>query len=102
LQRILGAQAHRFPELFNEAFEEGTGPTVDCLCDVFKRASASGAVAIADTRRAAIAFLSLVVSGPARVIVSGNRLDQREINRRIHFAVTLFLNGARPRKLDTA
>jgi TetR/AcrR family transcriptional regulator, mexJK operon transcriptional repressor len=97
LQRILTAQAHRFPELFNEAFEEGTGPTIEFLCDLFKRANTGGTLAISDPQRAAVAFLSLVVSGPARVIVSGNVLDQREINRRIRFAVELFLNGVRPR-----
>ncbi|HET8882301.1 MAG TPA: TetR/AcrR family transcriptional regulator, partial [Solimonas sp.] len=29
LQRILAAQAYRFPELFNAAFEEGAGPVVE-------------------------------------------------------------------------
>jgi TetR/AcrR family transcriptional regulator, mexJK operon transcriptional repressor len=97
LQRILSAQAYRFPELFNEAFEEGAGPTVDFLCELFKRGNASGETAISEPQRAAVAFLSLAVSGPARVIVSGNTLDEREISRRIRFAVGLFLNGARPR-----
>jgi len=35
LQRILSAQSNRFPELFNAAFEEGAGPTVRFLSDLF-------------------------------------------------------------------
>jgi TetR/AcrR family transcriptional repressor of mexJK operon len=100
LQRILSAQAYRFPELFNEAFEEGAGPTIDFLCELFKRGNVRGQVDIDEPRRAAVAFLSLAVSGPARVIVSGNALDDREINKRIRFAVALFLNGVRPRVGD--
>ena len=44
-------------------------------------------------QRAATAFLSLVVGGPARVIVSGNKLDATEVETHIRFAVDLFLRG---------
>jgi TetR/AcrR family transcriptional repressor of mexJK operon len=97
LQRILSAQSYRFPELFSAAFEEGTGPTIDCLCDLFVRYSARGEINVTEPRRAAMAFLSLVVGGPARVIVSGNVLDEKEIATRVSFAVGLFLDGVRPR-----
>jgi AcrR family transcriptional regulator len=97
LQRILSAQSHRFPELFNEAFEEGVGPTIEFLCEQFQQANARGEIAVSSLQRTAVAFLSLVVSGPSRIIVSGNALDDREISRRIQFAVNLFMNGVRPR-----
>lgn len=97
LQRILGAQSFRFPELFNESFERGAGPVIDVLCALFARYSARGEVEIADPQRAAVAFLSLVVSGPARLIVAGNELDEVEVEARIRFAVGLFLNGVRRR-----
>ena len=93
LQRILSAQSYRFPELFNDAFEEGTGPTVSFLSDLFARYTAAGEIDVTEPRRAATAFLSLVVGGPARVIVSGNRLDRREMETHIRFAVDLFLRG---------
>lgn len=93
LQRILSAQSYRFPELFNAAFEEGTGPTVGFLCDLFARYSSQGEINVKEPQRAATAFLSLVVGGPARVIVSGNKLDEKEIDRHIRFAVGVFLNG---------
>ena len=93
LQRILSAQSYRFPELFNDAFEEGTGPTIDFLCDLFMRHSAQGEINVTEPHRAATAFLSLAVGGPARVIVSGNRLDGKEVEKHIRFAVNLFLRG---------
>ncbi|HYP62920.1 MAG TPA: TetR/AcrR family transcriptional regulator [Acidocella sp.] len=97
LQRILGAQSFRFPELFNESFVRGAGPVIEVLCDLFARFGASGEIDVVDPQRAATGFLSLVVSGPARVIVSGNVLDEAEIEARIRFAVGLFLNGVRRR-----
>ena len=93
LQRILTAQSYRFPELFNAAFEEGTGPTVSFLSDLFVRYSKLGKISVTEPPRAATAFLSLVVGGPARVIVSGNRLDATEVETHIRFAVDLFLRG---------
>jgi hypothetical protein len=48
---------------------------------------------VTEPQRAATAFLSLVVGGPARIIVSGNKLDDREIETHIRFAVGLFLRG---------
>ena len=93
LQRILSAQSYRFPELFNAAFEEGAGPTISFLRDLFARYHAQGTINVTEPRRAATAFLSLVVGGPARIIVSGNRLDDTEIEKHVRFAVGLFLVG---------
>lgn len=97
LQRILAAQSHRFPDLFNAAFARGAGPTIDFLRDLFARHQARGEISVADPDRAAIAFLSLVVSGPARLIVAGSPLSEDEIEARISFGVELFLNGIRTR-----
>src|SRR5882724_1844134 len=97
LQRILSAQSYRFPELFNAAFEQGAGPTVSFLSDLFVRYSARGEVNVTEPQRAATAFLSLVVGGPARIIVSGNKIDDTEIEKHIRFAVDLFLVGIRRR-----
>lgn len=97
LQRILTAQSHRFPDLFDMAFEQGTGPAIDVLEDLFVEARARGEIVAGDSRRTAVAFLSLVVSGPARMIVSGAAMDEQEMDARIDFAVSLFLHGVRPR-----
>lgn len=100
LQRILGAQSFRFPELFNEAFEVGVGPVIDVLCDLFARHTAHGEINVAEPQRASVAFLSLAVSGPARILVSGNVLDEAETEARIRFAVSLFLDGIRRRQAN--
>jgi TetR/AcrR family transcriptional regulator, mexJK operon transcriptional repressor len=97
LQRILGAQSYRFPELFNAAFEQGAGPTMRFLTDLFARYHAQEIIDVSEPRRAATAFLSLVVGGPARSIVSGNKLENAEIERHIRFTVSLFLVGVRRR-----
>jgi len=97
LQRILSAQSYRFPELFHAAFEQGAGPAIDFLADLFERHTASGEIDVAEPQRAAAAFLGLVVGGPARLIVSGNMPDESEIETRIRFATGLFLNGVRRR-----
>jgi TetR/AcrR family transcriptional regulator, mexJK operon transcriptional repressor len=41
--------------------------------------------------------MSMVVSGPVRIIVAGGAVSDTEIDERIAYAVRLFLNGARPR-----
>jgi TetR/AcrR family transcriptional repressor of mexJK operon len=97
LQRILSAQSYRFPELFNAAFEQGAGPTVSFLSDLFVRYTTQGEINVTEPQRAAAAFLSLAVGGPARIIVSGNKLDDTEIEKHIRFAVDLFLVGVRRR-----
>ena len=93
LQRILSSQSYRYPELFHAAFDEGTGPTVAFLVELFVRHNERGIIRLADPRRAATAFLSLVVGGPARLIVSGNKLDPAEIDTHIRFALDIFLHG---------
>jgi len=97
LQRILSAQSYRFPELFNATFEEGAGPTIGFLSDLFMRYSAQGEIKVTEPQRAAAAFLSLAVGAPARIIVSGNKLEAAEIERHIRFTVGLFLVGVRCR-----
>jgi TetR/AcrR family transcriptional regulator, mexJK operon transcriptional repressor len=93
LQRILTAQSYRFPELFHAAFDEGAGPTINFLKDLFVHYSKQGKINVTEPRRAATAFLSLVVGGPARIIVSGNKIDGKEIDDHIRFAIDLFLTG---------
>jgi hypothetical protein len=97
LQRILSAQSYRFPELFTAAFEEGAGPTVSFLSELLLRYSKKGEIKVTEPQRAATAFLSLAAGAPARIIVSGNKLDARELDKHIRFAVNLFLLGVRRR-----
>ena len=101
LQRILTAQSHRFPELFHAAFEQGTGPTIAFLEELFRHYTRRGEIRVIEPRRAATAFLSLAAGGPARAIVAGERLEERDIDKHVRFAVRLFLDGVRPRRRVT-
>jgi TetR/AcrR family transcriptional regulator, mexJK operon transcriptional repressor len=96
-QRIINSESYRFPEIFIMAYEQNTRPIVDFLAGLLRRETASGALSVTDPNRAAVVFLSMVVSGPVRVIVSGNRLTRAEIEDRLQFAIRLFLDGARAR-----
>ena len=97
LQRIINTESYRFPEIFNEVYELGALPTIHFLAQLLGRESAAGRLAIAEPAKAANVFMSMVVSGPVRIIVSGNLMSQEEIDERIAYAVGLFLDGARPR-----
>lgn len=96
LQRILIAQSYRFPELW-AVLEKSIEPTVVFLSELFAHPDHTDEIHVSNARRTAIAFISLVVSGPTRLISSGKKLSQEEIETRIRFTVQLFLNGIRRR-----
>ena len=52
---------------------------------------------IGDPAQAAMACMALALSGTARSATAGSPLDPDETERRIAFAVRLFLDGARVR-----
>ena len=93
LQRVLTAQSYRFPDLFRTAFETSAAPTVAFLEQQFENHARSGAIAVADLGKLVTAFLSLVVGGPARMIVAGSQLEPDFIEHHLQFTVDLFLNG---------
>jgi TetR/AcrR family transcriptional regulator, mexJK operon transcriptional repressor len=98
LQRIINSESYRFPDIFTAAYEQATAPVVEFLADVLRRHRVKGEITVTRPRMAASAFLSLVVGGPVRIVVSGNRLDPEDLEDRISFSVALFLNGVRTRK----
>ena len=97
MQRILNAEAPRFPEIFDRFYEKAARPTVDFLAELLRREVNAGGVATEDPDRAALAFMSMVVGAPARIIVAGSAIAPAELEERIRFSVRLFLNGVRPR-----
>jgi TetR/AcrR family transcriptional regulator, mexJK operon transcriptional repressor len=97
LQRIVNTESYRFPEIFTQAFELGTRPTVDFLADLLRRHMRAGTVSVSKPEVAATAFLSMVVGGPLRAVVWGKTIEPAAVEERIRFCVRLFLEGARPR-----
>lgn len=94
LQRIINTESYRFPVIFTMSYEMGALPAVAFLAELLERETRAGRLSIDDPMMAANVFMSMVVSGPVRAFVSGNGFAQRELDKRIRFAVRLFLNGA--------
>ena len=97
LQRIINTESYRFPDIFTMSYDLGALPVARFLARLLARETRAGRLAIDEPVLAANVFLSMVVGGPVRVVVSGNFLSAKEIDRRIRYAVRLFLEGARRR-----
>ncbi|WP_245892316.1 TetR/AcrR family transcriptional regulator [Novosphingobium guangzhouense] len=97
LQRLINTESYRFPDIFQTYYDIAALPTVRFLAQILEAQTAAGRLAIGDAMLAANVFMSMVVSGPVRFILSGNVLTAHDIDRRVRFAVDLFLKGALPR-----
>lgn len=97
LQRVIQTESYRFPDIFTDTYELGAMPTIRFLARLLRRETAAGRMAVDDPVMAANLFMSMVVSGPVRFILSGISLPPDEVDRRVRLAVRLFLNGTLPR-----
>ena len=97
LQRIINTESYRFPEIFTANFEQSAKPVIDFVAGLLDRAIAAEQLAPTDSGLAASAFMSMVISGQVRAIVSGRLPTEAEMNKKIYFTVHLLLDGLRPR-----
>jgi TetR/AcrR family transcriptional repressor of mexJK operon len=97
LQRIINTEGYRFPEIFTANYEQSALPVIDFVAGLLDRAVAAGQIAPTDPGLAASAFMSMVISGQVRAIVSGRLPAEAEMDKRIYFTVRLLLDGLRPR-----
>ncbi len=88
LLRITNAEAGRMPEISAYTYRQGTGPTLAYLEDLFRRR-----VPDADPEAAALAFLYLVVDGPASQSAWGIPLEAERVSANTRYCVRLFLHG---------
>jgi AcrR family transcriptional regulator len=100
LQRIINTESYRFPEIFTANLEQSAKPVMDFVAGVLDRAAAAGQISPTDSGFAASAFMSMVVGGQVRAIVSGRVPTQAELDRKVNFTVRLLLDGLRPRADD--
>jgi AcrR family transcriptional regulator len=100
LQRIINTESYRFPEIFTDNFEQSAKPVLDFVAGVLDRAIAAGQIGPTDSGFAASAFMSMVVGGQVRAIVSGRVPARADLDRKVHFTVRLLLDGLRPRGAD--
>lgn len=97
LQRLINTESYRFPDVFQTYYDIAALPSVRFLADILASETTAGRLAIDDPMLAANVFMSMVVSGPVRFILAGNELEREDVDRRVRFAVQLFLKGAEPR-----
>ncbi len=100
LQRIINTESYRFPEIFTANLEQSARPVIDFVAGLLDRAIAAGQISPTDSGLAASAFMSMVVGGQVRAIVSGRLPTEAEMDMRVDFTVRLLLDGLRPRKDD--
>jgi TetR/AcrR family transcriptional repressor of mexJK operon len=97
LQRIINTEGYRFPEIFTANLEQSARPVIDFVAGLLDRAIAAGQIAPNDSGLAASAFMSMVVGGQVRAIVSGRLPTEGEMDMKVEFTVRLLLDGLRPR-----
>jgi len=97
LQRLIETESFRFPDIFGMTFDIYSKPTVMFLKRLFEEETAAGSLNLREPELAATTFMSMVVGGPVRFITSGNPLTDADLDKRVAFAVNLFLEGARAR-----
>lgn len=97
LQRIVTAEAFRFPEVYR-SYDTASMTVIHFLIEVFEkyRQQESGDW-FADSELAASAFLSIVNAPARRAILSGRTPRPATLDGYVENAVRLFLNGLRPR-----
>lgn len=97
VHRILISEANRFPELARIAHELGWQRSNVILAKMLRHFADDGQIAVADPELAAEYFVSLVVGRLVRLALLGIATDPAQIERRMHSAIAMFLDGARPR-----
>jgi TetR/AcrR family transcriptional regulator, mexJK operon transcriptional repressor len=101
LLRLSNAVSVNMPEIAASNTQMGTAPTLAYLSDLFRRRLLPAPLSEADAPdaeadEAALAFLHLVVGGPASTAAWGVVLDDEAIDRHTRYCVRLFLHGALP------
>jgi AcrR family transcriptional regulator len=100
LQRIINTESYRFPEISRANFEQSAKPVIDFVARLLERAIERGTIGPTDPGLAASAFMSMVVGGQVRAIVSGQTPTRTETDEKVRFTVRLILDGLRPRRED--
>jgi AcrR family transcriptional regulator len=96
LLRLTNAVSGSMPEIAAYNTRMGTEPTLAYLADLFQRRLLPEDAPEPEAAEAALAFLHLVVGGPASTAGWGVSMDAPETERHIRYCVRLFLHGALP------
>src|SRR5262249_23241847 len=99
LQRVILAEATRFPELAAAVNQEGTRrEAIRRIASLLEGEKLAGRLCIADSEFAAEQFLHMLVAGPQRRALGlGTPMTESELDAWALGVVDLFLNGCRGR-----
>ena len=96
LLQLTSSVARRMPEIGAHNIEQGTGPMLTFLEDLFRRRLGTGVQCSLDPADAAMAFMNLVVGGPANTVAQGQPIDDKFKQQYVKSSVCLFLRGVLP------
>jgi TetR/AcrR family transcriptional regulator, mexJK operon transcriptional repressor len=102
LLRLSNAVSVSMPDIAAHNTRMGTAPTLAYLAGLFRRRLLPADAPPAEADEAALAFLHLVVGGPASTAAWGVVMDDEAIERHTRYCVRLFLHGALPAQGGTA
>lgn len=97
VQRMVFAESIEFPELYQIVADRVTTPVVEFIADHLRRHAVDSDLEVSDPQLTATALLSMVTGGPARVVITGDPLDEARVEKRANFCVRLVLDGIRSR-----
>ena len=100
LLRLTNAESGLMPDVGAYAVEHGTRPTLAYLGDLFRRKTQLGEDGLPNADEAAVAFLHLVVGGPANNAAWGVLPEQEAIDRHTRYSLRIFLHGLNGAKID--
>lgn len=96
LLRLSNAVSVSMPEIAAHNTRMGTEPTLAYLAGLFRHRLLPADAPAPEADEAALAFLHLVVGGPASTAAWGVVLDNEAIERHTRYCIRLFLHGALP------
>jgi AcrR family transcriptional regulator len=96
LLRLSNAVSVSMPEIAAHNTRMGTEPTLGYLADLFRRRLLPADAPEPEADEAALAFLHLVVGGPASTAAWGIILEDDAVERHTRYCVRMFLHGALP------
>ena len=98
LERVVMAEAARFPALARNLYEFGVGRTTRLVAEVLRKAEERGEIRVSDANFAAEQFISSVILSPFRRAALGVGVTSHNetSSARMRQAVDLFVYGCRP------
>jgi AcrR family transcriptional regulator len=99
VRRIAAAEAHRFPEFARIFYETGVLPAYAPVAVIFSRAMERGILRRAEPRECAMMFIDMCSGWPLRLVEwnIGPKPNAAEIEARVDFIISIFLDGMTPR-----